>query len=221
MSPINRLVAAAAIVLAVGGLSAFVFSNRSGGPGATPSPSPSPSPSPTIAPSPSASPVSTTGWVPFTSSHYGYTIAYPPTSVATQATRDWATLHPGLTLLVIDGARGAVVTGRNAQGALVLPPIQQEPLLHRMLPTLPAEIESRYDQLQQGLATRLDALRPSFVDAGVLQRLAAHDTARWPEHYGCWSASERRIVELPAPDPAQRRAWADAVRETAARCKDQ
>jgi len=138
-----------------------------------------------------------------------------------QATREWAALHPGLTLLVIDGARGAVVTGRNAQGALVLPPIQQEPLLHRMLPTLPAEIESRYDQLQQGLATRLDALRPSFVDAGVLQRLAAHDTARWPEHYGCWSASERRIVELPAPDPAQRRAWADAVRESAARCKDQ
>ena len=123
MSPLNRLVAAAAIVLAVGGLSAFVLSNRGGGPGATPgpsastapvatpSPSPSPSPSPTIAPSPSASPVSTTGWVPFTSSHYGYTIAYPPTSVATQATRDWVLATDRLTPPSPGGATDVFVGG--------------------------------------------------------------------------------------------------------------
>ena len=39
MSPLNRLVAAAAIVLAVGGLSVFVLSNRGGGAGGTPTPS--------------------------------------------------------------------------------------------------------------------------------------------------------------------------------------
>jgi hypothetical protein len=98
MLPINRLVAAAAILLAVGALSAFVLSNRSSGPGATPVPSVSaapsavaslsPSPTPSIAPSPSAT-ISTAGWLTFTSSHYGYKIAYPPTWAATQATRDW------------------------------------------------------------------------------------------------------------------------------------
>ena len=93
MFALNRIAAAAAIVLVVGGLSAFVLANRSGGPGATPNPlvsvAPSAIPSATAAPSPEATPVSTAGWLAFTSSHYGYNIAYPPTWAATQATRDW------------------------------------------------------------------------------------------------------------------------------------
>lgn len=97
MLPLNRFATAAAILLAVGLLSAFVLSNRLGGPGATPAPSvsalpsatASPLPSPSIAASPTATLVQTTGWLPFTSSHYGYTIAYPPTWAATQATRAW------------------------------------------------------------------------------------------------------------------------------------
>ena len=99
MSPINRLATAAAIVLAVGALSAFVLANRGGGPGGTPGPSPSaalagspslaPSQSVSAAPTPTATPPSTAGWLTFTSSHYGYTIAYPPTWTKTQATRVW------------------------------------------------------------------------------------------------------------------------------------
>jgi hypothetical protein len=85
MSPINRFATAAVIVLAVGALSAFVLSNRGGGPGGTPPPSasgapsaaPSPLASPSIVPSPSATTVPAAGWTPFTSSHYGYTIATP------------------------------------------------------------------------------------------------------------------------------------------------
>jgi hypothetical protein len=93
MLPINRLVAAAAIVLAVGGLSAFVLANRSGGPGAAPTPFPSatvpPSQSPSIAPSPS---ISTAGWVTFSSSRYGYDIKIPATWTANakQSTRQWS-----------------------------------------------------------------------------------------------------------------------------------
>ena len=79
MSPINRLVAAAAIVLAVGGLSAFVLSNRSGGPGAHPLPSASLAVAVAVAVAiddravtrrrrPSARLAGST----FTSSHYGY-----------------------------------------------------------------------------------------------------------------------------------------------------
>jgi hypothetical protein len=97
MSPINRLVAAAAIVLAVGGLSAFVLANRAGGPGGTPPPSASAAPSataspsspPSIAPSPS---ISTAGWVTFSSSRYGYDIKIPAAWAATakQSTRQWS-----------------------------------------------------------------------------------------------------------------------------------
>jgi len=101
MSPINRLAAAAAIVIAVGGLSVFVLANRGGGgAGATPppsastaasaaTPSVSPSPSPSIAPSPS---ISTVGWVTFSSNRYRYDIKIPAlwTANAKQSTRQWS-----------------------------------------------------------------------------------------------------------------------------------
>ncbi len=95
MSPISRFATAAAVLLAVGALSAFVLSNRAGGPGATPVPSvsaapsttASPSPSPSIAPSPS---ISTAGWLTFSSSRYGYDSKYPADWTAAQSTRQWS-----------------------------------------------------------------------------------------------------------------------------------
>jgi len=106
MSSINRLATAAVIVLAVGALSVFVLSNRAGGPGgiATPSASSGPSPttapssSPSIAPTQSASPLSTAAWLPFTSTQYGYQIAYPPTWTAERATRNWVFATDRLTV---------------------------------------------------------------------------------------------------------------------------
>lgn len=97
VNPLSRFATAAVILLAVGALSAFVLSNRGGGPGGTPSPSASaapsiaasPSSSPSIAPSPTATPISTAGWVTFSSTRYGNQIAHPPTWRATSATRDW------------------------------------------------------------------------------------------------------------------------------------
>jgi hypothetical protein len=99
MFALNRVAAAAAIVLAVVALSAFLLSNRVGGPGATPTPfasaapsSSPPSPSPSIAPSPSPSSMSTAGWVTFSSSRYGYDIKIPAswTATAKQSTRQWS-----------------------------------------------------------------------------------------------------------------------------------
>jgi hypothetical protein len=127
MSAFSRFATAAAIVLAVGGLSILVLSNRASGPGATPVPSvsaapsatasPSLSPSPSAAPTPTATPPSTVGWLPFSSSHYGYKIAYPPTWAATQATRDWnfakdrlASPAPGGALDVFLGSPSGIET---------------------------------------------------------------------------------------------------------------
>ncbi|HEX5824498.1 MAG TPA: hypothetical protein VFY18_08585 [Candidatus Limnocylindrales bacterium] len=116
VNPIARFATAAAIVLAVGGLSIFVLSNRGGGPGNLPSPSVPPlstaSPS---SPTPSSAGFgSTAGWLTFTSSRYGYQIAYPPTWSATAATRDFvlATDRPNPPL---DGAADHFLGGAGEQ----------------------------------------------------------------------------------------------------------
>jgi len=134
------------------------------------------------------------------------------------ASREWAATHSGLTLLLVEETYGPVVSTRNAQAWLVMPPVQPEPLLHRVLPTLSKEFESRYDQLSGGLATRLEKIRPSRLDSRELTSLFQRDTARWPEHYACWDSRARRIVELPPPDPGDRARWAQALREGLGRC---
>lgn len=135
-----------------------------------------------------------------------------------RASREWSATHAGLTLLLVEETYGPVVATRNAQAWLVMPPVQPEPLLHRVLPTISKEFESRYDQLSGGLATRLEAIRPSRLDSRELTGLLARDAPRWPEHYACWAARTRRIVELPPPDPGDRARWAQALREGLGRC---
>lgn len=113
VNPLTRFIAAAAIVLAVGGLSIFVLANRGGGgPGANPSAPVTPSassplatsPAPSIAPSPSL--LSTAGWVTFTSSRYEYQIERPPTWTVEPAARDWVFATDRL-LSQADGMNGS------------------------------------------------------------------------------------------------------------------
>jgi len=134
------------------------------------------------------------------------------------ASREWSVTHSGLTLLVIEQNYGPIVTTRNAQAWLVLPPVQPTPLLHRVLPTLPAELGARHDQLLAGLATRLDKVRPSRLDGDELSRLFERDAARWPEHYACWSRHKHRFVDLAAPDPSDRTRWVAALLDGFGRC---
>jgi hypothetical protein len=134
------------------------------------------------------------------------------------SSREWAGTHAGLTLFLIEQNYGPIVTTRNAQAWLVLPPIQPAPLLHRVLPTLPGELGPRHDQLAAGLATRLDKVRPSRLDDVELSRLFEHDAAHLPEHYACWSRQKHRFVELAAPDPADRTRWAAALLDGFGRC---
>ena len=94
MNSLSRLVAAAAIVLAVGGLAVFALSNRNGGgPGAQPSVTTGPSiaPSASVAPSPSTTPgpLDTATWKQYVSNRYGFSISYPADWVLTPARRDW------------------------------------------------------------------------------------------------------------------------------------
>jgi hypothetical protein len=90
MNSLSRLAAAAAIVLAVGGLSIFALSNRNGGgPGAQPSPSPSLAPSVSPPASSTPGPLDTATWKQYVSNRYGFSISYPADWVLTPARHDW------------------------------------------------------------------------------------------------------------------------------------
>lgn len=120
--------------------------------------------------------------------------------------------HPGYTLLLVPETDGQVVILRNGQGAVALPPLQSEGLLHQVLPTLPSDIEQRHLRLAGGMATR-------FIE-GRFQHLAGEEVAhlydpappRWPDRYACWSPRERRIIELPTPDPNDAAGWSASLR---------
>ncbi|HWZ74377.1 MAG TPA: hypothetical protein VN326_23235 [Casimicrobiaceae bacterium] len=131
---------------------------------------------------------------------------------------EWADTHDGLTLLIVPERIGPVAFGRNGQGGLAMPPFQSRPLLHRVLPTLPAEIPTRFGQLAGGLATRLAEESPSRISADTLPRLLQPATARWPEHYACWSLQRQQALEMTLPQPVSEHAWSgdllEAVRMT-------
>src|SRR4029079_13725571 len=117
-----------------------------------------------------------------------------------RAARAWAESHEGFTLLVIPERRDGIVTTRNAQGGLVLPPVQPQTLLHRVLPTLPEEIELRHAQLANVLATRLDKVRPAAFDEEQIRLISAPDVPLWPQHYGCWDSTSRTIIAMDGPE---------------------
>ncbi|MGE4070387.1 MAG: hypothetical protein AB7E72_04365 [Lysobacterales bacterium] len=126
--------------------------------------------------------------------------------------------NPGYTLLLVPETDGQAVILRNGQGAVALPPLQAEGLLDRVLPTLPSDIEQRHLRLAGGMGTR-------FIE-GRFQHLAGEEVAhlydpaepRWPDRYACWSQRERRILALPAPDPADAAAWVAQLRAALPGC---
>jgi len=116
-----------ALLLAVGG-AAWVIGRVAGPSVGSVSPPPAsasssalPSPSPSASVAPSPTPPSTAGWLQFSSSHYKYKIAYPPTWAATQATRNWDFAKDRLALgaTAPGGAVDVFVGGPNANQTAV------------------------------------------------------------------------------------------------------
>jgi hypothetical protein len=93
----------------------------------------------------------------------------------------------------IPDALGRVPFGRNAQGGLMLPPLQPEPLSRRVLVQTDAEIPALRDKIAGGLFTAL-AQRELFelMDAPVRGMAPVAPSAAW-----CWD--RERFVPMPAP----------------------
>jgi hypothetical protein len=133
--------------------------------------------------------------------------------VLTRGLPGWAAMHDGLTLLIVPERIGPIAFARNGQGGLVMPPFQSRPLMHRVLPTLPAEIPTRYGQLNGGLATRLAEEPPARISADTLPRLLQPAMARWPDHYACWSQQRLQMLEMTVPRPVSEHVWSDDLLE--------
>ena len=138
----------------------------------------------------------------------------------TQAVPPWAASHAGLTMLLVPDHDGAVVMARNAQGGLVLEPIQQQPYLHQVLPTLASEIPLRQRQFCNGMARQLEVVRPRLADARTLAAIAERADTVWPKHVACWSKSQQKIVSLRAPPmDASCEAWLSSIRSEIENCE--
>ena len=138
----------------------------------------------------------------------------------TQSIAPWAASHPGLTMLLVPENDGAMVMARNAQGGIVLEPIQKQPYLHRILPTLLPEVQLRQEQFCRGMATRLEIIQPRLVNTETLAAISERAEAVWPKHVACWSKSQRKIVALKAPPmDASCEAWLESIRTDVAICE--
>jgi hypothetical protein len=131
---------------------------------------------------------------------------------------EYLVTHPGYTLLLAPETDGQVVLLRNGQGALALPPLQREGLLHRVLPTLPGDIDQRHLRIAGGMVTQFQTLRFQHLEGSEVARLYDPAPARWPEHYACWSQRERRFIDLPPPDHGNAASWTAALHAHWARC---
>jgi hypothetical protein len=90
--------AAGIVIVAVVGVSALMYFGKSPGVGGAPIPSPTPTPVASTAPSapPSLVAPGISGWKPYTSAAYGFTMSYPSDwSVAGQAGHKWQPGEPG------------------------------------------------------------------------------------------------------------------------------
>jgi putative flippase GtrA len=130
---------------------------------------------------------------------------------------DHADQHPGLTLLLVPDRVAFVVAFRNAQGGMVMPPVQNEPMLHRILPTLPDELALREQQLASGLATRLQEIRPQTLEPDIMQALFEPADARRIDHLACWNARNHRLIVLEPPS-GQGQEWIISIRNQFHRC---
>src|SRR5262249_43834860 len=116
----------------------------------------------------------------------------------------------GYGLVLVPDHLGNVPFGRNAQGALVSPPVQEKPLSNRLVVQTPFDLAPWPEHMARGL---VDALRRyPLADAwtAVGQGRAVRGVA--PTHYFCWADDARQLVPLPWSADLAARDWLAAWR---------
>lgn len=126
-------------------------------------------------------------------------LAQTTTRGISRGVSEWTSTHEGHAMLLIPERVGFVIVSRNSQAGIVLPPVQAEPLLHRVLPAIDKEISPRYSQYLNGLATNLISAPPDHFNAAVFRRIMAPAATKWPDYYQCWSGKDMEILAIATP----------------------
>jgi len=134
-----------------------------------------------------------------------------------EALAQWAEGKHEQVVAIVPEAQGPIVISRNAQGGLVLPPVQAKAILHLVVPALPHDLPQRYAELSRGLGTRLAKVVPQKADAAMMREILEPDVAIWPRVI-CWNPHERRLIELPEADHSSAQAWLTQTRHAARAC---
>lgn len=117
-------------------------------------------------------------------------------------------LHPdGYAFVFAPDAIGAVPFARNANGAMVLPPIQQQPLLTSMIVFLPADVPDIPARLKRQLIPTLKQYALSDAVEKMLDSSPAASASDivWPSDVFCWRQDVAALARLAVGD-----AWQDA-----------
>ncbi len=121
----------------------------------------------------------------------------------------------GYAIVIAPDAIGAAPFARNANGALVLPPIQREWLLKREIVYLPADIPTLPGLFKAQLIPTLRTL--SLNDAGdqLKENRAAPADAEtvWPSDLFCWSVTQSKLQRVALPEVPDAARWASEVSE--------
>jgi hypothetical protein len=128
------------------------------------------------------------------------------------AIAEWSEARSGEALLLVPDRLGPIIMARNAQGAMVLRPIQEEGMIHRVLPTLPAELESRHGLYQAGILDIFDGVRMQYWDEQALAAYQGPTEPRFPASVLCWSQRQASLVEFPMPQADEASDWARQIR---------
>lgn len=109
-------------------------------------------------------------------------------------------LQPGgYGLVVAPDAIGSAPFARNAQGAMLLPPIAEHELLSRMIVFLPSDLVQLPSLLHENLILVLQrySLREAAAQMKKLPRVESDDAVIWPSDVFCWAPAESALRRVP------------------------
>jgi hypothetical protein len=98
--------------------------------------------------------------------------------------------------VVVPDHLGSIPFARNAQGGLMLPPVQSRSLSAQLIVQLPDDLPGWPDMLEKNIVGRLK-VEPLASVTGNLPPSGALPPHAVPDHYYCWSPRSGKLVQLP------------------------
>jgi hypothetical protein len=117
-----------------------------------------------------------------------------------------ATPAEGYAFVVIPDHLGAIPFGRNAQGGLILPPVQARPLSSKLIVQTPDGLAQWPDLFERDIVGRLRRESLGSVVANLRPPKVPPPHAL-PDRYFCWSPRAGALVRLPVIDETGLAHW--------------